>query len=209
MLTLSNSAGPTLVDTIPPPEITDITTGEPIAHRTQASQTMLDTPIQRTHEPVGRRTRSKINPKELAQQVDISPQKVSQRQFPRLFILNWAMPVMDTVTGETLEHRQLRRHPKYKKTCNQLYSNELGRLCQDIVKGSKGPKQQCVEGTDTFRINQHKDIPHDLCNEVTYTKVVCKYRSHKEYPNQNQITIGGNRICYPGDVSASTLFRST
>ena len=79
--------------------------------RNQFGQRQL-TYIQRTHEPVARRTRSQINPKDLAQQVDIIPRQASQRQFPRVFIYNWAMPVMDKVTGETLEHRQLRRQPK-------------------------------------------------------------------------------------------------
>ena len=33
---------------------------------------------------------------------------------------------------------------------------------------------------------------------------MCKYRSHKEDPNRTQITIGGNRICYHGDVGTPT-----
>ena len=37
-----------------------------------------------------------------------------------------------------------------------------------------------------------------------YTKVVCEYRAHKEGPNQTQITIGGNHICYPRDVGTPT-----
>ena len=116
------------VDIIPPPDITDINTDKPIAHHTQASCTTPAAPIQQTHNPFARRTRSQINPKGIAQQVDISPRQASQQKFPRSFIHNWSMPVMDTVTGETLENLQLRRHPKYKKTWNQSYSNELGRL---------------------------------------------------------------------------------
>ena len=107
------------------------------------------------------------------------------------------MPILDTGTGEPLEHRQLQRHPRYKKTWNGSYSNRLVRMCQGIGKGSKGPKKQCVKGTDTFRIIQYEDIPVDRCNEIAYNKVVCEYRAHKEDPNQTWITIGGNRICYP------------
>ena len=114
------------------------------------------------------------------------------------------MPVMEKITGETLEHLQPRRHPKYKKTWNQSYLNELGRLCQGIGKLSKVPKQQRVEGTDTFRIIQYKDIPCDGRSKITYTKVVCEYRAHKEDPNQTRITIGENRTCYPGDVGTPT-----
>ena len=53
------------VDIIPPPDttnITEINTDKPIAHRTRASQTTPDTPIQRTHEPVARRTHSQNQP---------------------------------------------------------------------------------------------------------------------------------------------------
>ena len=185
------------VDIVPPPNTTnniETNTDQPIAHRMQARRTTPATPIQRAHEPVARRTCSQINPKGVDQQVDIIPWQAFQQRLPRAFIHNWAMPVMDTVTGETLEHCQLRRHPKYKNTWNQSYSNELGRLCQGIGKGSKGPKQQRVELTDTFRIIRHEDIPHDHRNKITHTKVVCKYRSHKEDPNQTRITIGRNRI---------------
>ena len=33
---------------------------------------------------------------------------------------------------------------------------------------------------------------------------MCEYRAHKEGPNQTQITIGGNHICYPGEVGTPT-----
>jgi hypothetical protein len=41
-----------------------------------------------------------------------------------------ALPVLDTATGQLLEHRQLRRHPDHKDTWDTSYANELGRLCQ-------------------------------------------------------------------------------
>ena len=39
---------------------------------------------------------------------------------------------------------------------------------------------------------------------MTYTKVVCEVRPQKEYPNCTRITIGGNRIIYPGEVATPT-----
>ena len=165
----------TRVDIIPPPETKntkETDTYKPIAHRTRARRTMSDTPTLLAHEPVARRTGSQINPKGIAQKVDIIPREASQRQSHQAFIHKWAVPIMDTVTGETLEHLQIRRHPKYNKTWNQSYSSELGRLCQGIGKGSKGPKQQLVEGTDTFQIIQYKDTTLDRRNKITYTKVV-------------------------------------
>ena len=47
-----------------------------------------------------------------------------------------ALSVLDSSTGEFLEHRQLRQDPCYKATWDTPYANELGRLCQGIVLGT-------------------------------------------------------------------------
>ena len=60
-----------------------------------------------------------------------------------------ALSVLDPATGEFLEHRQLRRDPRYKATWDTSYANELGRLCQGIGAGST-PSTQRVSGTNTF-----------------------------------------------------------
>ena len=39
---------------------------------------------------------------------------------------------------------------------------------------------------------------------MTYTKVVCEVCPQKDDPNRTRITIGGNRIIYPGDVATPT-----
>ena len=44
------------------------------------------------------------------------------------------MPVLDQDTGQSLEHRQLRRHPKYKDTWDTSYANELGRYAKASEK---------------------------------------------------------------------------
>ncbi len=43
-----------------------------------------------------------------------------------------ALSVLDSITGNMLEHHQLRCNPWYKTTWDTLYTNELGRLCQGI-----------------------------------------------------------------------------
>ena len=105
---------------------------------------------------------------------------------------------------ETLEYQQLRKHPKYQQVWKQSYSNELGRLCQGIGSGTKRPQKQRTQGTATFNIIDYVDIPVDRRSEITFTKVVCEVREQKEDPNRTQITIGGNRICYPRDVGTPT-----
>ena len=115
-----------------------------------------------------------------------------------------AYPVLDASTGQQLEHRQLRRHPAYKQVWDTSYANELGRLCQGIGHDDATATKQRVEGTDTFRPIHYNDIPPDRRSDVTYTRVVCEVRPQKEDPNRTRITIGGNRICYPGDTGTKT-----
>ena len=61
--------------------------------------------------------------------------------------------------GQYLEYRQLRKYPKYQNIWNKSYSNELGRLCQGVGKGTDGPRNQRVRGTDTFKVIHYADIP--------------------------------------------------
>jgi hypothetical protein len=123
---------------------------------------------------------------------------------PGLDALPIAAPVLDAKTGQLLEHRQLRKHPEYKDIWDTSYSNELGRLCQGVGTNNDDPSTKRVEGTDTFRVIHYNDIPPERRGDVTYTRVVCEVRPQKEDPNRTRITIGGNRICYPGDTGTKT-----
>ncbi len=40
--------------------------------------------------------------------------------------------------------------------------------------------------------------------EVCHTMVVCEVRPDKDDPDRTRITICGNCICFPGDVSTNT-----
>jgi hypothetical protein len=103
-----------------------------------------------------------------------------------------------------LEHRQLRTHPDYKSVWDKSYANELGRLCQGIGTNNTNPTGKRIDGTNTFRPIAYTDIPSDRRQDVTYSRVVCEVRPHKDDPNRTRITIGGNRICYPGDTGTRT-----
>jgi hypothetical protein len=50
--------------------------------------------------------------------------------------------------------------------------------------------------------NEIKNIPHD--RTVTYTRIVVDYRPHKKDPNRVHITVGGNLITYPGELTTQT-----
>ena len=114
-----------------------------------------------------------------------------------------ALSVLDTSTGEFLEHRQLRRDPRYKETWDTSYANKLGRLCQGIGSGTT-PTSKRVAGTNTFFLIDYHNIPAHKRKEICHTMVVCEVRPEKDDPDRTRITIGGSRICFPGDVGTNT-----
>ena len=89
------------------------------------------------------------------------------------------MPVLDETSGQSLQYRQLRKHPKFVQIWNTSYANELSCLCQGIGHGSKGPKYQHVEGTNTFRLIKFEDISQDRRKEICHSMVVCEVKPHK------------------------------
>ena len=88
--------------------------------------------------PVAHRTRACLK---------LSPLAAASSTFPSEFIKIWsasevlhgnqwsplAISVLDPETGQSLEHRALRRHPRLGPNWNTSYSNEVGRLCQALA----------------------------------------------------------------------------
>ena len=87
-------------------------------------------------------------------------QPVSQRTRSRYALaasLLTALPVLDVESGKLLEHKQLRRHPRLKKTWDTSYANELGRLCQGVGEGMAGPdKQQPAPSASSITMTSRK-----------------------------------------------------
>jgi len=115
-----------------------------------------------------------------------------------------ANAVVDPDSGRELTPRQLRQHPKLKQIWDTSYANELGRLCQGIGQDPSSPSSKRVTGTNTFRPILFQNIPADRRKDVTYPRVVCDVRPQKADPNRTRITVGGNRISYPGDTGTKT-----
>ena len=105
--------------------------------------------------PIARRTRSQTTNVASA----VTPPQAAQRRYPAKFLQRLAMPVLDETFVQSLQYRQLRKHPKFAHIWNTSYANELGQLYQGIGKGSKVPRQQHMEGTNTFRLIKFADIP--------------------------------------------------
>jgi hypothetical protein len=45
------------------------------------------------------------------------------------------------------------------------------------------------------------NIPED--RKITYSKIVCDYKPHKQEKERDRFTIGGDRLDYSGDVTTS------
>jgi hypothetical protein len=65
------------------------------------------------------------------------------------------------------------------------------------------PNSQQVAGTNTFFLINYQDILSHKRKEICHTTVVCEVCPEKDDPHHTRITIGGNRICYPGNVGTN------
>ncbi len=111
------------------------------------------------------------------------------------------MNVMDTESGEMLSYDKLLKNPETRKVWSRVMCKELGRLAQGF---------ETTEGTNTFfllTLDQIKNIPKG--KTVTYTRIVAKYRPQKSDPFRIQLTVGGNLLFVPGDISTKTADLTT
>ena len=125
-----------------------------------------------------------------------TPKNLASRKFPMKLLCKIAGAVLDGSTGELHEYRHLRINPQYRQVWGKSFGDEIGRFAQGI------PNR--VDGTDTmFFINENK-IPNNRRRDVTYRQIVCDVRERKAEKNRTRLTVGGNRINYPGDAGTPT-----
>jgi hypothetical protein len=76
-------------------------------------------------------------------------------------------------------------------------TKELARLAQGLPN--------ITEGTNTVFYLTHDEISNIPADRtVTYARVVADFRPQKADPNRVRITVGGNLINYPGEVTTRT-----
>jgi hypothetical protein len=110
---------------------------------------------------------------------------------------HYANAVIDPDTCRALSYEDLVKNPKTRDLWSKAMTKELARLAQ----GLDGLK----EGTNTVFYMTHakiKNIPKD--RTVTYARTVVDFRPQKTDPNRVRITVGGNLITYPGEVTTRT-----
>ena len=122
---------------------------------------------------------------------------------PAVDIEDYCGAVVHPVTKETItKYRKLANDPVLKDVWTKAMAKELYRLAQG--------KEGITEGTNTIRFMTHEQIrciPAD--RTVTYARIVVDYRPQKADPNRVRITVGGNLIDYPYELTTRTANLST
>ena len=126
----------------------------------------------------------------------INPKNAASRKYPLQLLCEMAGAVLDATTGELLEYRHLIRRPQYQRVWGGAFGKEIGRLAQGLPG--------VVEGTDTIDFISKGEVPPDRLRDTTYARIVANYRLEKEDPNRIRITMGGDKINYPGDCGTPT-----
>ena len=101
--------------------------------------------------------------------------------------------MLNPLTGKLEEYRVLIRGTDRELWTHEM-ANEYGRLAQGV--GER------INGTNTiFFVPKHK-VPKGRI--VTYGRIVADVRPHKEDTHRVRLTVGGDRIEYPGDLHTPT-----
>jgi hypothetical protein len=107
--------------------------------------------------------------------------------------------VVDPITGQVQEYCHLLQGPGV-PTWTKSFANELGRLSQGV--GTRIPS-----GTKTIWFIRKLQVPSD--RKVTYGRIVATIRPQKAEPHRTRLTVGGDRLDYPGAVSTPTAKLTT
>ena len=117
---------------------------------------------------------------------------------PDIDITEMCNGVVHPVTNETItKYAKLIADPILREVWLAAMAKELYRLSQ----GRDG----ITKGTNTIKFLSHNEI-HNIPNDrtVTYARIVVDYRPQKEDPNRVRITVGGNLIDYPFELTTRT-----
>ena len=133
------------------------------------------------------------------------PTKLMNDKFvfsPEIDLEQFCGGVVHPTTQETItKYEKLIASPELRAVWIKAMSKELHRLAQGFDD---------IEGTNTIHfmsLDEIKNIPAD--RTVTYARIVVDYRPQKEDPNRVRITVGGNLIDYPGELTTRTAGLTT
>ena len=99
-----------------------------------------------------------------------------------------------------MEYRDLITNPSTRATWLCSAANEFGCLAQGLPDNH-------VEPTNTIFFIPFSKVPKH--KRPTYARFVCSYRPQKAEPYRTHITVGGNLIDYPGNLSMKVADMTT
>jgi len=172
-----------------PPTITAATIDKPIRKNVMRIPTPAQTKL-RNKIGEARNLRSRLG---MRTHMQLRQQEQRQRHSERIQLIR------DDETGDYLNYRQLMKHPKHKTIWSTSSANEFGRLAQGV-----GGTNSRVIPTNTIFFIKPDQVPADRKKDVTYGSFTCDLRPHKKETHRTRLTMGGDRINYPGDVGTPT-----
>ncbi len=109
------------------------------------------------------------------------------------------MPMVHPVTGETISsYKKLMKDPVTAETWQTAFSKDFGGMCQ-------GNDKTVTVETDAMFVMTPQDVTNMPADRfATYTNIVVNFRPQKEDPHRIQITVGGNLINHPGELTTRT-----
>jgi hypothetical protein len=118
---------------------------------------------------------------------------------PPILRHEYSNAVIDNVTGQVYEYRHLIKTLQ-RDIWEHSFANEIGRLAQ-------GVGTRMLTGTNTIFFIEKSAVPADRV--VTYGRICVNIRPQKDETHRTRLTVGGNLIDYPDNVSTPTADLTT
>ena len=160
----------------------------------------VDTTIKKHLPPVPHPT---LAPPPDAPTTPTSPQLITKLPYnlhPRTSCPHYAAPITHSETGKSMGYQDLINDPSTRATWLRSAANEFGRLAQGLPDNH-------VEPTNTIFFIPFSKVPKH--KRPTYARFVCSYRPQKAEPYRTHITVGGNLIDNPGNLSMKVAGMTT
>jgi hypothetical protein len=142
----------------------------------------------------------------------LSPRNLSQEDFCGMDTAHMAISLRDThwsrqhpskvaihpITGKEMEYMALMKDPQLQPLWTRGFGNECVRLFQGV---------RDIAGTNMCLFIKLTEIQKD--RKITYSKIVCDYKPHKQVKERVRLAVGGDKVDYSGDVDTSTADTTT
>ena len=113
---------------------------------------------------------------------------------------HYAAPITHADTGRSMEYRDLLADPTTCEVWLCSAANEFGRLAQGLPDNR-------VDATNTIFFIPITKVPRH--KRPTYARFICSFRPQKPEPYRTRITVGGNLIDYPSNLSMKVADMTT